>query len=146
MVQAGKYLAQVQSHAVTQAKSGNYQVEVVFEIQDDTPMGAQGQTVRAWFSLSEKASPYTIQKLITMGLKGDDVTGDLDKNRVIEIVLQDKVKPDGQTKVEVAFVNPIGQIKNQVPQDLAKAKLAGLSGLVAKIRSESGDDGSEFGF
>ena len=143
MVQAGKYVAKVKEHAITEAKSGNMQIEITFEIQDEPNLG---QTIRAWMSLSDKAAPYTIKNMVTMGLKGDDLTGPLDKEKPVEIVVQDKLGLDGKPRTEVRFVNPIGQIRNAVPQDLAKAKLAGLSGLVAKIRHDSGSPDDDFNF
>lgn len=147
MVQAGKYVAKVKEHAITETKSGNMQVEITFEIQDESPHGLHGQTIRAWMSLSDKAAPYTIKNLVTMGLKGDDITGPLDKEKPVEIVVQDEAGLDGKMRAKVRFVNPLGQVRNAVPADLAKAKLAGLKGLVAKIRHDVGSsDDPDFGF
>jgi len=132
MVEAGTYTAKTISHTIALTKKGDPQSVVTFEVtaKDGT------HKITYYGSFSEKAREYTIKNLITLGLKGNNPAGELDVGKQVELVIDLETGDDGKTRPKVKFINLLGQVRNAIPQDLARAKLADLEGAVMAARSK----------
>lgn len=129
MVNPGHYIATILSHAIGETRKGDPQAVVTFAFEASGP-----QKITYYGSFSEKAMQYTIKNLITCGLKGNNPAGDLEIGKQVEIVIDIEADENGKDRNKVKFINRIGETRNAIPQDLAKAKLAALEGAVMAAR------------
>ncbi len=134
MIKAGTYEGTILSHAISQTKAGDPQAVIKFAIDVNglpTPV--------TWFGSFKvgKAQEITIKTLITCGLKGNNPGGDLEIGKKVKLVLEEVIR-DGKTSVQVRWVNPLGEIRNVMPNDLAKSKLSALEGAVMLARNKAG--------
>jgi len=130
MINPGHYTATILSHAIGETKSGNPQAIVTFGFEANGP-----QKITYYGSFSEKAMQYTIKNLITCGLKGNNPAGDLEVGKQVEIVIDIEVDENNKDRNKVKFINRLGEVRNAIPQDLAKAKLSALEGAVMAARA-----------
>lgn len=146
--QPGTYRARVVNYALSSTKAGNPQVEVLFEFSS----GSEHHQIRYWGQLSEKALPYTLKNLVTMGYLGttnedfsklaDGVeSGIMDLSTEVELVLESEPNDQGKSYLKVKWINaPGGGFKQGMTRDQAKVKLGtlNLAGQIAMIRQEIG--------
>lgn len=140
-IEAGKYIAKILDHAISETKAGDPQAVVTF--------GFDGHKLKWYGSFKAgKAAEITIKALIVCGLKGNNPAGDLDIGKEVSITVADETGSDGVTRTKVKWVNSLGGgLKNVVTQDLARAKLSALEGAVFAARSSSGvEDTSDIPF
>lgn len=125
----GTYKAKVTSHAISETSKGDPQATITFS--------AEGGGSITWYgSFSEKATPHTVKALLVCGLKGQNPAGPLEIGKEVSIVVEDDVSQDGKTRSKVRWVNALGAVRNVIPQDMAKAKLAALEGAVIAARAD----------
>lgn len=98
----GKYLARAVEWAFGEAKTGNHQIAVVFELTE-----TDGRIT--WFgSLTEKAAPYTMKAMRAMGWDNDDVTNATGlAGYEVELVIA-REEYNGELRSKVQFVNKPG--------------------------------------
>lgn len=148
MVKPGTYLAKVVSHAISETKGGEPQAAITFSFDAD----GRGQTMTYYGSFKEKAREFTIKALLACGLKGNNPAGALEIGKEVSIVVENEEGQDGKTRSKIRWVNQAGGIRNVIPQDLAKSKLAALEGAIMAarhdlgIRNEGGSDDDEIPF
>lgn len=139
MVQPGTYIGTIVSHQISETKAGNPQVVIsfTFNVPEAGP-----QKINYYGSFSDKAHPYTIKNLITCGLQGNNPAGDLEIGKQVELVLDIETdEVSGKERNKVKYINQIGAVRNAIPQDQAKAKLAALEGAVMAARmNQPADD------
>lgn len=134
LIQAGKYVARVSNWALIPGKDGEApKVQLGFVFKDSN--GAE-QSIRWRGSLKEgKPRNFTIKTLLTCGLWGDDLalladsTVDaLDRNREVQIEVENRLGLDGKTYANVKWVNAMGGDKfRALAADEAKSLLGGLN-------------------
>jgi hypothetical protein len=141
MIEAGTYKATILSHAISETKGGNPQAAVTFSLTDKN----QKPHTMTWFgSFKEgKALDITLKALITCGLKGNNPSGHLEIGKEVSIVIEHEDDMDGKTHAKVKWINQLGEIRNVIPQDLAKNKLAHLEGAVMLARSKGNGKASD---
>jgi hypothetical protein len=139
---AGSYRAKVLSRSITETKKGDPQATVVFEVLS----GAKSEKITWYGSFSEKAQKYTIQNLLTLGLQGNNPSGQLEIGREVEIVVDTEPDDEGRERTKVKYINKIGAIRNAMSPEMAKAKLAALEGAVAAARNNSKDKHDDIPF
>lgn len=143
----GKYTAKISNYGITPTKSGDPQIAVLFDFndQDGTPHEI------TWFgSLNgEKAQEITSKACLTMGLVGNDLGkiaagvegGALDHETPVSIQIEPHTW-DGKTVMRVKFINRLGgqAFQKKLSESEAKLKLAALNlgGVVAAARQELG--------
>jgi hypothetical protein len=128
----GKFRARAQEWGIGEAKTGTFQVGVVFELLDQEP----GTTITWYGALTDAALEWTMKALRNMGWQGDDVTeldgngGHLDANEVQLVV--DEEEWEGKTRTKVKFVNSMGGLamSSRVTGDKLKGFAAGLRGKI----------------
>lgn len=131
MIKPGTYKATVVSHATSETKEGLPQAAVTFAFD------CEGPRMLTWYgSFKEKAAPHTIKALLNCGLSGQNLAGPLEIGKEVSIVIDDEQGLDGKVRSKIQWVNALATIKNIIPQDLAKAKLASLEGAVMAARSK----------
>lgn len=154
-LQTGTFKAKIINYTLSQNKSGNPQVEVLFEFNDGdgSQVGGTNHQVRWWGQLTEKSIPWTLKALEVMGFRGktdDDFAkladgvegGMLDLARDVSLVLEEETK-DGKTFVQVKWVNDPDRIpggfKNALSRGEAKVKIGALNlaGQMAMLRSQA---------
>ncbi len=134
---AGDHIGHVVNWGLSETNGGNPQVYVAMDV---------GLT---WFGyLNEgRAREITLEALVTMGFKGDDLADlvrnpvdALDKNKDLSLVVEHRTYK-GKTKAEIIWVNEIGGgIKNKLDEADALKALSNLkvAGDLMKIRQEKG--------
>lgn len=136
MIEAGTYVAKVASKVISLTKKGDPQVVVTFNIKDKGSV-----TYFGYFS--DKALPYTIKNLITLGLKGNNPAGEIEIGKEVELVV-DFETYEGKDRLKVKYINSLDASKNvkAIPQDMALAKLAALEGAVvaARLKLDTNED------
>lgn len=132
MIKPGVYIGTVVGHNVGETKNFEPQVAVNFSLSTDE--GPQKITYFGYFT--EKAAKYTIQNLITCGLKGNHPAGDLEIGKQVELVIENEAY-EGKTRAKVRYINEIGAAKNFVSSDVAKAKLSQFEGMVMEARQNN---------
>lgn len=133
MVKPGTYKATVISHAISETKAGLPQAAVTFSFEAD----GRPQSLTWFGSFKEgKAREITAKALIVCGLKGNNPAGDLEIGREVSIVVEDETGDDGKVRSKIRWVNPPNAVRNVIPSDMAKAKLAELEGAIMAARQE----------
>lgn len=132
MVKPGTYKANILSHAITETSKGDPQAVISFSFESD---GSSHQ-INWYGSFSEKAMPHTLKALLVAGLKGNNPAGELEIGREVLIVIENDTDQEGKERNKVRWVNAINSVKNVMPQDQAKAKLAALEGQVMMARQK----------
>lgn len=130
MVNPGTYKATVVSHAISETKSGDPQAVVTFSFESE----GKAHTIPWYGYFTEKTTAQTVKSLIICGLKGNNPAGPLEIGKEVNIVIEVEIDQQGKERNKVRWVNALGGIKNVIPQDMAKAKLAGLEGAVMAAR------------
>ena len=106
----------------------------------------------SWFgSLKEgRAREITLESLVTMGFKGDDLMqlvrnpdSALDKTKDLRLVVEydaQNTDKNGDPRAVIRWVNEIGGFKNQMDESNALKALSGMKvkGDLMKIRQEKG--------
>lgn len=132
MIEAGIYTATLVSHAITETKEKKPQVVATFSITDKS-----GTHKISWYgSFSDKARDYTINNLITLGLKGNNPAGELDVGKNVELVIETETDDKGKDRPRVRYINALGAVRGAMSQDLAKQKLKDLEAHVLKARQK----------
>lgn len=145
----GTHRAKIVNYGVAVSKGGHPQVAVDFEWKtpyDTTHMGGdKGLNTHklTWFgSLHPNAAQYTIETLILLGLKNDDLTQLVDGPgtqalnlaKEFEIVVAEDFY-DGKTYTKIKYINEIGGNKWRGMEPIqAKTSLSSLTGLVSQVR------------
>lgn len=151
-VQPGTYRARVVNYTLSTTKTGNPQVEVLFEFSQGEGVHASHHQIRWWGQLTEKAIPYTLKNLITMGYRGttnDDFArlaegvegGMIDLGLEVDLVMELEPNDQGKAFLKVKWINaPGGGFKAGMTKDQAKVKLGAMNiaGQLAMIRQEIG--------
>lgn len=129
MIEEGKYEATVKTYNIVQNSKGDLQAVITFYVSQ------KAGEISYYGGFSEKGREYTINNLITCGLKGNNPAGELELGKKVEIVVKHE-EYEGKTRAKVKFINPIGggAFKNLVSKDLALAKLSELEGAVMGAR------------
>lgn len=78
LIPAGRYLGSLKSASMTQSESGTEQMEISFQIED--------QVRKVYLYFSEKAAPYSLPKLASIGFNGDFENPEFTKTTDIELV------------------------------------------------------------
>lgn len=133
MIKPGTYKATVLTHAISETKDGLPQAAVTFSFDADGP-----KTLTWYGSFKEKSIKFTVKALIACGLKGNNPSGQLEIGKEVSIVINDEVGRDGKIRSRVQWVNSIGGIRNVIPQEQAKVRLATLEGAVMAARNDLG--------
>lgn len=154
-MQPGTFKAKILNYTISNTKTGNPQVEILFGYNDgDTSsIGGTHHQITWWGHLTEKATPITLKALDAMGFKGktdedfarlaDGVEGGmLDIEKEVSLVLEEDTKEDGKKFVKVRWVNDPNRtqgFKNALTKGEAKVKLGALnlSGQMAMLRAQS---------
>lgn len=140
MIPAGKYLAKVLSHAITETKAEKEQATVVFSFEVDGRI----QTLTWYGHFTEKTTDSTIKALIACGLSGNNPAGPLHIGKEVSITVEVEKDEKGRERNKIRWVNSVGGVaRNVIPQDAAKARLSSLEAAVMAAREGSHD---EFGF
>lgn len=143
MLTEGTYKATILEYSVLEPKPGKSpQVAVKFQINNESELTDDKETIVYYGSLSPKALPYTLANLLRCGLKSDDLStlceSDAFDGREIELVLENDTY-EGKTRLKVQWINEIGGSKfKAIAKDQAKSMLSHLSGDVAAARHEMG--------
>lgn len=151
-IEPGTYRARVVNYTLSNTKAGNPQVEVLFEFSQGEGVHESHHQTRWWGQLSEKALPYTLKNLITMGYRGtsnedfaklaDGVEGGMiDLSTEVDLVLEYEAGEAGKTFLKVKWINtPGGGFKAGMTREQAKVKLGmmNIAGQLAMIRQEIG--------
>lgn len=119
----GTYSAVVIEGLLGVASTGNEQVAVSFETTDGDG-NPTGERIGWYGTFTDKAAPWTIKALRTMGWKGDDLS-DLEsiKGTPVSIVVKAE-EHKGKMYPKVQFVNPPGGgalLKDQMTPEAAKS-------------------------
>jgi hypothetical protein len=98
----GKYRAKALSAAVTQAKTGNKQIAIQFELLDHP-----GRSITYYKALSDACLQYAIDALRACGWQGCDLTDLSGLDSEVVIVVKNEEYPEGSGKwtAKVQFVN-----------------------------------------
>lgn len=141
MLKPGTYKAVLASHAVTVNKKGNEQIVCQFSIDDGT---GKIHGMKWYGHLSEKSMRFTAEALIHLGLEGNNPGGSLKIGKEVNVtVVEEKDETTGKTHTKITWINPLNEIKNVVPPEMAKAKLASLEGAVMLARQKLGTESSD---
>lgn len=155
-LQAGRYRARLVNYTISEAKTGNPQIEVLFEFDEGEGVHMATHQVRWFGSLAGKAVPITLKALHVMGYRGktdadfakiaDGVEGGmLDLGKEVDLVLAEETTKEGKRFVKVAWVNDPdhapGGFKNAIPREKVKVKIGALnlSAQMALVRKEMGE-------
>lgn len=134
MINPGTYVAKIVSQAISETKAGDPQAVVTFSFDDNGP-----KTISWYGSFKEgKAAEITIKALLACGLKGNNPAGPLEIGKEVSIVIEEEEGQDGKIRARVRWVNSLGAVRNVIPPDAAKAKLAALEGAVMAARAKNG--------
>lgn len=124
-------LAKITDYGLATSKAGNMQVMIKFSCED-------GKT-RTWYgTLKEgRGREITLDTLIRCGFKGDDIailseghmSGALDHNIELDLVIENEVGQDGKTYERINWVNlPGGSgFKNAMKKEEAVTVLKGMN-------------------
>lgn len=151
-VDPGTYRSRVVNYTLSNTKAGNPQVEVLFEFSQGDGLSSTHHQIRWWGQLSEKALPYTLKNLITMGYRGttnedfaklaDGVEGGMiDLGVEVDLVLENETSEQGKTFLKVKWINALGGVfKSGMTREQAKVKLGtmNIAAQLAMIRQEIG--------
>jgi hypothetical protein len=100
---AGVVRARIEDHGYSTAKSGNDQFVVRFQTKHGS--------IASYFSLSDKAADWTVEKIRAMGYEGDDMGALADGTALRGRFCMIEVRHEeygGRMRAKVAFVNPDG--------------------------------------
>lgn len=153
-MQPGTYRARIINYTISENKSGNPQVEILFEYTDGEGLAGTPHQVRWWGQLTEKSLPFVLKVLWVLGFQGkttaelaklsDGVESDcLDLGKEVDLVLVEAER-NGKKYIEVKYINDPefapGGFKNAMTKDKVKVKLGALNieGQMALIRQEMG--------
>lgn len=123
---AGSFDATITEHGYSFSGTNTTQLMVRFETQHGSIVG--------YFSFSDAAVEYTIEKIRNMGFQGDDLdalNGDCLIGNKCSIVV-DHEEYNGQMKAKVKFVNAFGQSREFKRDAAAAAKAKMFNGLLRK--------------
>lgn len=117
---AGSFDAEILDHGYSKSRGkGSDQFFVVFQ--------TEAGTITGFFSLSDKAITYTIEKIRNMEFQGDDL-GDLADGHALRgnqcSIVVDHEEFDGKINARVGFVNPLGQTGGAIERDATAANNA----------------------
>lgn len=141
MITPGQYPAKIISHAITETKAGEPQAAVTIKVEIGDGMT---QNITWYGSFKEgKAREITIKALLTCGLQGNNPGGSLEIGKEVMATVEEKPDDKGVLRTRVAWINPLNQVRNVIPKDLAAAKLAALEGFVMAARQSNGGAGSD---
>lgn len=132
LVKPGTYKATVISHAIAETSKGDPQATITFSFEAE----GRPQNITWYGSFSEKATPHTVKALLVCGLQGSNPAGPLEIGKEVNIVVENETDDKGKERSKVRWVNALGQVRNVIPQDLAKSKLSALEGAVMAARQE----------
>lgn len=132
----GKYKAKIAGFSVTETNAGDPQIAVALEFPYE-----QGTQQLTWYgSLKQgKAREITIDALLVMGLKGNDLSklcdgpagGALDVSKELLITVENEPRRDDPTKIDarVRWINEVGGARFKGMLDKAEAikRLGGLN-------------------
>ena len=148
--------ARIVNYDITENQKGDPQVTILFEYNEGDSLSGSSHQITWWGHTSEKAMPYTLKSLYTLGYQGktmqdflklaDGVEGGaLDLAKEVELVLDQETKETGKTFWKVAFINDPdkprgGAFKGSMAKDKIKVKLGAmnLEGQMAVVRQELG--------
>ncbi len=152
-IEPSTYRSRVVNYTISTTKAGNPQVEVLFEFSQGEGVNASHHQMRWWGQMSEKALPYTLKNLITMGYRGtsnedfaklaDGVeSGMIDLSTEVDLVLENETNEEtGKSFLKIKWINaPGGGFKAGMTREQAKVKLGmmNIAGQLAMIRQEIG--------
>lgn len=147
MLTPGKYKGTIQNYSIYSPSDAICKAKVDFNVKN-----AEGQPESAsWYGdlMDVKYRPFTLKSLLTLGLKGDDISnlgqgvssGLLDMSSEVELVIENYLDKKGVTRSSVKYINRPGgaSFKDMDPAATVK-KLAGLNlkSEIAAIRKETG--------
>lgn len=105
IIPKGTYRARAVSARGGKANTGGDQVGIRFKFEDGQP-AVEGKTITGYFSFSDAAFDYTIEKMSNAGWIGPDPTdysgiGDA----IVELVIDHDTDQQGVLRAKVGFVN-----------------------------------------
>lgn len=114
---------------------GGEQVGVEFQFSPDQHEEVDGYHLTWYGGFSEKAEPFTLKTLRTLGWTGDDLsdlTG-IDQNECEAVVVHEE-DLQGELRARIRFINPLGAggvaMKNAMTEDQARAFAERMRGRV----------------
>lgn len=148
MLTAGKFPAKLKTYGLEESRAGHPMVVAIFILKDE-----HGQDHNLTWRGSLKpgrASELTIDQLLILGLKGDDLTGlaqgaesgllNTEKEVSVSVEIEDY---KGRLLPKIAWINRVSGegFKAQMSKDEAVKKFAGLNlkTIVAQRRTEIGN-------
>lgn len=134
LIAQGRYRARAVDAQLGLSKSNSEQVGIGFEILDEGQY--EGWHITGFFSFSDAAADYTLEKMRNAGWQGDDVS-DLSSLCPAEgecVIVIRHEEYEGKTQVKVAFVNKpgTGKVKMAAPLEGAAA-----SSFAARMRAKA---------
>ncbi len=132
LIPAGRYPAKSIDAQLGEAKSGNEQIGVCFQIQGDGV--CSGRMLTGFFSFSDNAVDYTMEKLRNAGWQGDDLSdlSSLCPSEVECSIVVQHEDYEGKTNAKIAFVNKPDGVKMAAPLDDAKKR-----SLAARMKAKA---------
>lgn len=110
LIPEGTWAIRGVSYALGYTSGDNEQVGVELEFQPDQHEDVDGRHITWYGQFSEKAEPFTLKTLRTLGWVGDDISdlsGIVD-GPVCEAVIQHEADLQGETRARVRFINALG--------------------------------------
>jgi hypothetical protein len=132
-MKAGRYNAKITAHELGESSNGNPQMAVEFEVTDAN--GAVDK-ITWWGHFTAAAAPFTKEKMQTCDPKWDarDVDTFAPEGNTVSINVKEETY-NGETKLKVAFIDPIGGGGLAAAKKLEPAKAAqvkrGINALLA---------------
>lgn len=125
----GKWRAAVVSGHLTVAKTGTEQIAVKFGLRSGPDEGSE---ITEYLALTDKALPYTLEKLRTCGWQGDNVEDLSSLGGEVDITIADEVGRDGVARARVKYIDPPGAAGTPVPEGVGakwREKIRALGGV-----------------
>jgi hypothetical protein len=129
----GRYNAKITAHELGESSNGNPQMAVEFEITDGPEAG---QKITWWGHFTAAAAPYTKEKMQTCAPSWDgrDIDTFAPEGNSVSINVKEETY-NGEAKLKVAFIDPIGGGGLAAAKKLEPAKAAqvkrGINALLA---------------
>lgn len=136
LIPEGTWACRGVSYALGYTSQDGEQVGVEIELQPDQHEDVDGRHITWYGQFSEKAEPFTLKTLRTLGWQGDDLSnldGIVD-GPVCEAVIQHEEGLDGVLRHRVRFINAVGAggvaMKSRMTEEQAKAFAERMRGRV----------------
>lgn len=143
LIPEGTWACRGVSYALGYTSQDGEQVGVEIMLQPDQHEDVDGRHITWYGQFSEKAEPFTLKTLRTLGWEGDDISdlsGIVD-GPVCEAVIAHEEDLQGEIRARVRFINALGAggvaMKSKMSEEQAKAFAERMRGRVLAMKGKA---------